>query len=133
MTAQILAAALIRSFEGLRLIPYRDSGGVWTVGYGHTGPDVRPGVAITQEQATEYLARDSEPLFELVKAEPMIAQAAYVSFGYNCGRHALELVLQGKADMLNFVHDRHGNVLDGLASRRALEKALIDSVSPVSA
>lgn len=133
MTAQILAAAMLRSFEGLRLVPYRDSGGVWTVGFGHTGKGVVPGVPITLELATELMAQDSAPLFELVKDEPMIAQASYVSFGYNCGRHALELVLAGKADMMSFVHDRHGVAMEGLAARRGLEKALIDAVSPVSA
>ena len=35
--------SLVATFEGLRLQPYQDVGGVWTVCYGHTGPDVVPG------------------------------------------------------------------------------------------
>ena len=26
---------LLREFEGLRLAPYRDTGGLWHIGYGH--------------------------------------------------------------------------------------------------
>ena len=37
--------ALTRSFEGLRLKAYQDSAGVWTIGYGHTGPEVHHGHA----------------------------------------------------------------------------------------
>ena len=32
---------IIKEFEGLRLTSYQDSVGVWTIGYGHTGPEVR--------------------------------------------------------------------------------------------
>ena len=30
----------IAAYEGFVNHPYRDSGGVWTIGYGHTGPGV---------------------------------------------------------------------------------------------
>ncbi len=46
---------LVKRFEGLRLTAYQDSVGVWTIGYGHTGPDVHPGMTITEEQADELL------------------------------------------------------------------------------
>ena len=45
---------LIKAHEGCRLKSYPDpgSGGdPWTIGYGHTGPEVVPGLTITQEQA----------------------------------------------------------------------------------
>jgi lysozyme len=128
-----LAAALIRSFEGLRLTAYEDSGGVWTIAMGHT-LDVNKGDTCTYEQAVEWLEEDAAPLLTLVKDEPMIAAAAYVSFGYNCGRSALELVLEGKIKLEAYgLHDRHGNVLPGLVARRNLEAALIASVAPVTA
>lgn len=41
---------LTESFEGCRLMPYQDSVGVWTDGYGNTH-GVMPGRAITQEKA----------------------------------------------------------------------------------
>lgn len=47
VTASTLA--LWRELEGERLMPYRDEAGVWTVCAGHTGPDVVPGVAWTQQ------------------------------------------------------------------------------------
>ena len=37
-----LAAALIRVFEGCKLLPYRDTGGILTVGYGHAGETTAP-------------------------------------------------------------------------------------------
>ena len=49
---------LIKKFEGLRLTAYQDMVGVWTIGYGHTGPDVKPGLTITQQQADQLLIND---------------------------------------------------------------------------
>ena len=37
---------LIKKFEGCRLTAYADVAGVWTIGYGHTGKDVVPGLTI---------------------------------------------------------------------------------------
>lgn len=47
----------IKAEEGLRLKPYKDQGGVWTVGYGHT-THVMPTDMITQKQADTYLLND---------------------------------------------------------------------------
>ena len=49
---------LTKQFEGLELKAYQDSVGVWTIGYGHTGPDVKEGLTITEEQAGVLLAAD---------------------------------------------------------------------------
>ena len=49
---------LVKEFEGLRLTAYQDSVGVWTIGYGHTGPEVKKGMTITQAQADTYLQND---------------------------------------------------------------------------
>lgn len=49
---------LIKSFEDLRLEAYRDSVGIWTIGYGHTGPEVRAGDTITARQADMLLEAD---------------------------------------------------------------------------
>ena len=46
--------ALIKRFEGMKLASYQCPAGKWTIGYGHTGPDVQPGQTITAAQA-EYL------------------------------------------------------------------------------
>ena len=43
----------------LKAYPDPGTGGdPWTIGYGHTGPDVRPGTQITQSGAEELLVQD---------------------------------------------------------------------------
>ena len=49
--------ALIKQFEGCRLIAYQCSAGVWTIGYGHT-VGVYNGMKITQKKAEAYLLQD---------------------------------------------------------------------------
>lgn len=60
MTRRINAAglALVKSFEGCKLTPYKCPAGIWTVGYGSTGPHVKPGKAITQAEADRLLVDD---------------------------------------------------------------------------
>lgn len=52
--------ALIQNYEGLRTTAYKplkkEFG--WTIGYGHHGPDVKPGMACTEQWAYEQLKRD---------------------------------------------------------------------------
>ncbi|MGI8840674.1 MAG: glycoside hydrolase family protein [Caulobacteraceae bacterium] len=48
MTTAFLVNDLMRD-EGLRLTAYRNGGGVMTIGYGHTGREVRAGFAHTLE------------------------------------------------------------------------------------
>lgn len=52
--------ALIQNYEGLRTTAYKplkkESG--WTIGYGHHGPDVKPGSVCTEQWAYEQLLRD---------------------------------------------------------------------------
>ena len=49
---------LIQSFEGLRLKAYRCEAGKLTIGWGHTGPDVKPGMTINQMQADDLFRTD---------------------------------------------------------------------------
>ena len=50
--------ALTKNFEGLNLAAYVDQRGVWTIGYGHTGPNVHAGLQITEEEAEVFLESD---------------------------------------------------------------------------
>ena len=50
--------ALIKEFEGVRLEAYLCPAGIWTIGVGSTGPDVVPGLVITEEEAETRLRRD---------------------------------------------------------------------------
>ena len=55
--------ALIREFEGCRLTAYLCPAKVWTIGVGHTGPDVVEGMQISQSVANQLL-RDDLDRFE---------------------------------------------------------------------
>jgi len=81
---------LLKSFEQCRLIAYQDSGGVWTIGWGHTGDDVYSGLVITQEQADALLAQDlagcEAGVTRLLKRPVNANQfSAMVCFAYNVG------------------------------------------------
>lgn len=84
---------LIKSFEGMVLKAYPDpgSGGdPWTIGYGHTGPDVYKGLVITEAQADELLRADlrkfEDAVFRLVGWHATDNQfSALVSFAFNVG------------------------------------------------
>lgn len=54
---QVVNVDAIKEHEGLRLVAYLDSVGVWTIGYGDTGPDVVKGLVITKAQAEERLRK----------------------------------------------------------------------------
>lgn len=139
--AQINSAglALIEQFEGCSLSAYQDSVGVWTIGYGHTGPDVHPGLVITQAQAQALLLRDVASAEAEVSdsVEIMLTPnefSALVSFVFNMGAAAfrgstmLTLLNQGNVLAAAQEFDRWvyagGTELPGLVRRRAAEKAL---------
>ena len=78
----------IKRFEGARLQAYPDSGGVWTIGYGHT-KDVKKGDRITQYQAEQLLKEDLAQFEAMAnKVKGLNTQGKYdavVDFLYNCG------------------------------------------------
>ena len=84
---------LTESFEGVRLSAYPDhgtGGDPWTIGYGHTGPEVHSGMTITQEQAELYLAEDVKRAETDVNAKLTVEVTqdefdALVDFAFNCG------------------------------------------------
>lgn len=85
---------LLMGREGKRNAVYRDSVGVPTVGYGHTGADVRMGDVWTDEQVEEAFARDlgvfEKAVNDAVKVPiPQNAFDALVSFAYNVGVGAM--------------------------------------------
>lgn len=52
--------------EGLRLTAYTCPAGKLTIGIGHTGPDVKRGLRITEARAYDLLARDIAPAENLL-------------------------------------------------------------------
>lgn len=84
---------LIKGFEGLRLTAYQDQAGIWTIGWGHTGPEVHAGLTCTAEQAHAWFDRDNDAAESVVnrldrQREHGLTQAqfdALVSFEFNTG------------------------------------------------
>lgn len=79
----------LKEFEGLRLETYRCAGGKLTIGYGHTGSDVREGDKISQYWAEELLKADVAKVAEQVQrmgvAHTQGQFDALVSFAFNIG------------------------------------------------
>ena len=145
--------ALLRSFEGCVLYAYDDANdkriepgdaikGTLTIGFGHTGPDVVPGMTITQEQADALLMRDLERFEEGVNnavTHDLTPNqfSALVDFAYNEGLEALEsstlLAMVNGGDMVGALEQfgpwdiADGRVSAGLVRRRAAEAALFGS------
>jgi lysozyme len=133
---------LTEHFEGCRLSAYPDpgSGGdPWTIGYGHTGPEVHPGLVITLEQAEQYLMEDVQKAAADVNARVKIELTqdefnALVDFAFNCGCGNLNNStllkklnagdIQGAAEEFLKWDMAAGKHLAGLAKRREAEKEL---------
>ena len=85
--------ALLRQLEACRLTAYPDQAQHWTIGYGHTGPDVVPGLVWTQAHADAALASDtmrfSTGVAALLQAPLNDNQfSALVIFAFNIGMGA---------------------------------------------
>lgn len=85
---------LIQAFEGCELEAYLDVAGIPTIGWGHTGPEVKLGQRITQAEADRLFDRDTDrfeaAVERLATRRPSDGQfAALVSFAYNVGEGAL--------------------------------------------
>lgn len=82
---------LVKTFEGLELTAYEDQGGVATIGYGHTGPDVYPGLRISVPGAEYLLRKDLAEAIDVVATEigekPTTSNqfSAMVSLCFNIG------------------------------------------------
>lgn len=129
---------LIKEFEGLKLRAYQDTGGVWTIGYGHTR-NAKPGLTITEKQATKLLVADVYDAEKGVERATKVDLTqnefdALVSFTFNLGvGQLLKSTLlkklnrgdkEGAADeFLRWVYD-NGKKLRGLERRREAERVL---------
>ncbi|MEG4344417.1 glycoside hydrolase family protein [Microcoleus sp. A003_D6] len=130
---------LLTTFEGCELTAYDDGGGVWTIGYGHTGDDVFPGLTISQTQAEELLRLDLEK-FESFVEDAVEVQlndnqfSALVCFCFNVGPGGfgsstlLRLLnqgnYQGAANQFPVWNKVNGQPWLGLTRRRLAERSL---------
>ena len=134
----VLDTTLIKEFEGLRLEAYRDSVGVWTIGYGHTST-AEEGMKITPRGAEELLRQDLRWVEEAIKKNVRVPLTqnqydALASWVYNLGETNLRRsTLLDKLnagdysgagqEMLRW-NKAGGKVLKGLTRRREAEVAL---------
>lgn len=130
--------SLIKRWESLKLRSYQDTGGVWTIGYGHTR-NVRAGQTITVDQAETFLSSDLQEAERTVENLVTVSLtdnqfAALVSFVYNIGgtqfKNSTLLKRLNKGDyaavpyeLSKWVFD-NGKRIQGLANRRAVEAGL---------
>lgn len=142
--------SLTERFEGCQLTAYQDQVGVWTIGYGHTGPDVAQGLTITMDQAQALLMRDVGSAVACVNKVVAVQLTqgefdALVDFVFNLGTAAfqgstmLRLLNAGEyanaATQFDLWDHAGGAVVAGLLRRRQAETALFNAggTSTVSA
>jgi len=133
-------ARRIGEFEGFRDKAYKDSAGIWTIGFGTIKIDDRPvaqGDTITREQATIQMQKDlawaQTAVNKLVR--PGLAQHqfdALVSLVYNIGEtNFSKSTLLKHLNQQNFIlaaqefpkwNKAGGKVVQGLTNRRNAER-----------
>lgn len=155
--------AVIKKFEGLETSAYPDpatGGAPWTIGYGHTGTDVRPGLVWNESHAESVLKSD------LARFETLVSNAlttsitqgqfdALVSFCFNVGpgrkgvKDGLLVLKNGNpSSLLRLTNARdfdaavrqfkywanaNGQPMKGLIRRRAAEAGLYAGLNAASA
>ena len=129
--------ALIKQFEGCRLIAYQCSAGVWTIGYGHT-VGVYKGMKMTQKKAEDHLLQDVAKFEKYINNPsyvPFTAQLnqnqfdALVSFAFNLGQGNVKKLCTGRTinqipSAMQQYCKAAGKTLPGLQRRRKAEAAL---------
>jgi lysozyme len=144
--------AVAHYFEQCKLKAYPDPGSKngepWTIGWGHTGSDVKPGLVWTQEQA------DAAFLVDITRFERAVLNVAdvpltqgqfdaLVLFAYNVGSKALETsTLLRKLNNEDYAgaalefrrwNKNDGQVMRGLTRRRAAEECLFRGMGGAAA
>jgi GH24 family phage-related lysozyme (muramidase) len=148
------ARKIVSNFEGCVLKSYPDPGTgdePWTIGYGHTGKEIKKGMTISKAMAEGYLTIDlkeaADSVFTLL---PMAAkwtsnqQAALISFVFNVGHGALadstlrKRLLNGESpktvieeELPRWNKGGDGTVMPGLVRRRNAEVNLF-RLAPVT-
>jgi lysozyme len=130
---------LTKRYEGLRLKAYQDQGGVWTIGYGHTGPDVHADQVVSPMEAEALLRVDLRAAIDHVNrlVTAPLEQNQFdglVDFCFNAGRGSFS-----RSTLLTVINARqfpqavqefgrwilvNGQPNPGLQRRRAAECAM---------
>lgn len=137
----------------------RENEQYWTIGYGHYGSDVKPGMVITEEEARKLLRQDIAEAENAVNKNVKVPISqnmfdALVSFTFNVGTGAFqESTLLKKLnagdykgaqqEFYKWTKDDSGKVLGGLVHRREKEaemfgtditsdnKLAVDAINPL--
>jgi lysozyme len=132
---------LIKKWEGFKSKAYRDSVGIWTVGYGQTGHNINSNTKITLEEAENFLINHLKNVEDVInnRVKVPITQNqfdALCSFLYNIGTSKfteenctlLRLINQGNyrgaAEEFPKWNRAGGKILQGLTNRRLDEREL---------
>ena len=128
---------LIKKYEGCKLTSYICPAGVLTIGYGHTGKDVKPNQTISKKKAINLLKKDLARFERHVQSYNYIYEwtdnefSALVSFAYNIGNidqltaYGTRTRSQIRSAMLKYVK-ANGKTLPGLVKRRKAELKLFN-------
>jgi lysozyme len=130
---------IIRRYEGLRLQPYQDTGGVWTVGYGSTRGVSAKSPPITEQEAEDLLRLDVASAEKDITRKVSVPLnenqfSALVSLVFNIGgtnfrKSTMRALINRKwhdeaaNQFPRWVYD-NGRKLGGLVKRREEERAL---------
>ena len=129
------ALKIIKKYEGFAKKPYYCPSGVLTIGYGHTGCDVRLGMTITKKQANELLKKDLVRFkkkvlkYDEIYHWNMNQYQALLSFAYNIGSidqltdYGRRSIGEIEKAIPKYVK-ANGVILDGLVKRRNEELKL---------
>lgn len=144
---------LIKRFESCELTAYPDpgtGGDPWTIGWGHTGPEVHEGMTISQDIADALLLKDvthaADAVMRAVEVDLTQGQFdAFVSMVFNIGpgnsrRDGIIRLKDGRpstflrklnagdvtgaATAMLAWNRANGRVMNGLVRRRAAEQSL---------
>lgn len=144
-TAAAIAVTVVGGFEGLRQTAYPDPatrGHPFTVCFGHTGPDVSPGVRKSMEECKALLLKDLESAggqIERCIHAPMsdrryvavLSLAVNIGGGAVCKSSIVRLLNAGEDDAACDAFLKYnraaGIVMPGLTRRRQAERALCRS------
>lgn len=142
-----IGLSLLKQFEGCKLVAYRDSANIPTIGYGHI-QGVKMSDKITQEQADQWLKEDvakfergvNKLVRELGVTITQNQFDALVCFAFNVGLSALQKSTLAKklytmdnkdqqsvyavADQFLRWNKAGGKVVQGLVNRRGKERLL---------
>lgn len=141
LVLKVTDLGITQNAESCRLTAYPDpgtGGAPWTIFWGHTGPEVHPGMTGTQEQADAQLLVDmasaEAAVRRLVKIE--LSQEEFIAlcdFVFNVGAGnfgsstMLKLLNEGNVDAAALEFGKWnkggGRVLQGLVTRRSAEMA----------